>query len=138
MGFSEGAAVAASLLAAQERLLKDGLRSPFAFTCGIFFSAMVPLDVHSLENQNELRRLDPSMDGCVLTLPTTHIWSAADTLYPGAGVVVRDLSMQEAREEYVHGLGHSIPGTHSNEGVNEVTRAIRRTVERAMDIITQD
>jgi hypothetical protein len=63
--------------------------------------------------------------------PTAHIWDPTDTVHPGFGDGLRALCVETASEQYIHGLGHVVPGIRSDEGVKEVVRVIRRTIEKA-------
>jgi hypothetical protein len=130
MGFSEGAGVALSLLAMHDQLLKDGKPSPFLFKCGIFFCGAPAVDAALLQD-GLLRKLDSSTSDRVITLPTAHIWSREDDLHPGFGEASRMICSATTAEEYIHELGHTVPGAQSEKGVMEATRAIRRTIERA-------
>lgn len=130
MAFSEGAGVAASLLAYQERLMAAQKSSPFRFKFGIFFCGAGAFDAESLQ-QGILRELDPSVDGRVITMPTAHIWTRHDQVHPGFGQKLRALCADGVAEEYLHDFGHSVPGAQGEEGVVEATRVIRRTIERA-------
>jgi hypothetical protein len=130
IAFSEGAGVGASLLAYQEKMVAAGQSSPFTFTCGIFFSAAPPVDVQGMQ-RGELRHLSGAEDGRCIKVPTAHVWDPDDAVHPGFGEVLRGLCFEEAAEEYVHGLGHVVPGTQSEEGVKETVRVLRRTIERA-------
>jgi predicted esterase len=130
MGFSEGAAVALSLLAMHERLLNDHESSPFRFKCGIMFCGAAAFDVASL-GEGVLRKLDLATGDRAVTLPTAHIWSRKDDMHPGFGEASRAICSASSMEEYVHELGHTVPGARSETGVIEATQAIRRTIERA-------
>jgi hypothetical protein len=37
----------------------------------------------------------------------------------------------DTKEEFIHDLGHTIPGAQSGEGVPETVCVIRRTIDRA-------
>jgi predicted esterase len=130
MGFSEGAGVAASLLAAQEKSRATQGESKFQFKCGIFFCGAEAFDAPSLQS-GKLRKLESSTDGQIITLPTAHIWAKEDTLHPKFGQSLRKVCMDAVAEEFLHDLGHAIPGAQSRSGVLEATRAIGRTIERA-------
>ncbi|KAM7205907.1 Serine hydrolase (FSH1) domain containing protein [Rhypophila sp. PSN 637] len=124
MGFSEGGAVAASLLV-------EDTRRPFArFRCGIFLSAARPPDPDNIMTGSD-RRLDFYTDGVVLNIPTAHIWSPSGEICPGMGRNLALLCNQTLREEFVHLLGHQVPGSVSDEFLSGTIKAIERTVERA-------
>ncbi|KAF1951064.1 hypothetical protein CC80DRAFT_425430, partial [Byssothecium circinans] len=133
IGFSEGAAVALSLLSMHERLLRDQGSSPFHFKCGIFFCAGAAFDA-TLLHDGVLRKLDLASGDRAVTFPTAHIWARKDDVHPGFGEVSRVICSTSSVEEYVHELGHTVPGARSDDGVVEAVRAIRRTIERARDV----
>ncbi|KAJ4288368.1 hypothetical protein N0V90_011602 [Kalmusia sp. IMI 367209] len=133
LGFSEGALLAASLIIDQVK----NPNSPFAFKCGIFFSAIGTVDYLALR-KGELRALDPSVAGKVITIPTAHIWDPHDDFDPGMGDEflgiggpIRALCEDNTAEEFKHELKHEIPGSSGTVGVSESVRAISRTLERA-------
>lgn len=130
IGFSEGAGVGASLLAHQERMELEELSTPFAFKCGIFFSAAPPVDVDAMQ-KGDLQQLSAVKDGCCIKTPTAHIWDPNDSVHPGFGGALHTICLESNVEVYLHGLGHIVPGTKSEEGVKETVRAIRRTIERS-------
>ncbi|ORX94600.1 serine hydrolase FSH [Clohesyomyces aquaticus] len=132
MGFSEGAGVALSLLAMHAQLLETQKPSPFNFKCGIFFCGAPAFDAVSL-GAGILRKLDPASGDRPVTLPTAHIWSRDDELHPGFGEASRAICAGPNVEEYVHDLGHTVPGARSGAGVVEASRAVRRTIERARE-----
>jgi predicted esterase len=131
MGFSEGAAVAASLMVDHVRRTSAGQASPFAFKCAIFFCAANPVDAEAVQ-QGSIEMLDPTVTGQIIAIPTAHIWAPNDDVHSGFGQTLSALCADTYKEEYVHGLGHAIPGAQSADGVFESTRVIRRTIERAM------
>jgi hypothetical protein len=131
IGFSEGAGVGASLLAYQEARRGAGLESPFAFSCGIFFCGAPPVDVTAMQRGV----LQPVRGRGSIKSPTAHIWDPNDAVHPGFGNDLRELCEDAASEHYFHGLGHVVPGIRTNEGVKEIVRAIRRTIERARSLI---
>jgi hypothetical protein len=130
IGFSEGAGVGASLLAYQERMVACKSSTPFAFKCGIFFSAAPPVDVEAMQ-MGFLQRLSGSRDGRCIRVPTAHVWDPNDAVHPEFGEVLYTLCFENVMEHYIHDLGHVVPGTQSEEGVKETLRVIRRTIERS-------
>lgn len=126
LGFSEGGGLAASMIIEQFR----NPNSVFTFRCGVFFSAMWPIDLHEFQ-RSDLRNMDPISDGDLINIPTAHIWDPKDDLHPVVGSKARELCESSLVEEFKHGLGHEIPGTASTVGVFESVRAISRTIEKA-------
>ncbi|KAI0024629.1 serine hydrolase-domain-containing protein [Xylariomycetidae sp. FL0641] len=142
MGFSEGGIVAAMLL----------LHAGGGFRCAVFLSAALPLDPASAQEGSTALRCAVPSRGPLVTVPTAHIAEAAevaderlrerspmDALWVEAGY--RDLKqLREAlarlcqgdlREEFVHDLGHEVPGARLSKGLDGAVRAIERTIDRA-------
>lgn len=124
MGFSEGGGVAAFLL------IEDA-RRPFGnFKCAIFFSAAAPFDPDALR-EGQVRVADVATDGVLINVPTAHMWSAVDDENAEHARVVAGLSAEGLREEFVHRIGHDVPGSRSTEGLDEALRIIEHTIEKA-------
>lgn len=132
MAFSEGAAAAASLIIDYGRRTAAHEPSPFSFRCAIFFCAANPIDPDAIK-KGELVILNQARDGRIINIPTAHIWTRDDNVHPGFGQALMDICNVGLREEYIHDFGHIIPGAQSDAGVFETVRAIRRTLERAME-----
>lgn len=124
VGFSEGAGVALSLLVDDERQAHNN------FKCGIFFSAATPEDPDVISTGVH-RKLDVSTDGTVVNVPTAHIWSPDGDVHPSMGQEAVYLCDEKVREEFMHNLGHTVPGFTSNEAFSGALRAIERTIERS-------
>jgi hypothetical protein len=133
MAFSSGASLAATLLIGKQQTHTKG-KLCLPFKCAIFFSGAIPVDPIPLLQRSEIRRLDPKADKEIIKIPTAHIWGANDTLYPDFGPVLRDLSLSDLREEFVHQGGHEIPGPKDRNGVSNSLRIIKRTIEKALEI----
>ena len=88
----------------------------------------------ALYQRNEIRLLDPRVDQEVIKIPTAHIWGANDKLYPSFGPVLKDLSVSDLRQEFVHQGGHDIPGPKDRNGVSNSVRIIKRTIEKALEM----
>ncbi|KAF4589671.1 serine hydrolase FSH [Ophiocordyceps camponoti-floridani] len=129
MAFSEGASVAATLLAELARPDSD---EPIAtFRCAVFFCGLPPLDLQLRKSGRAVRMLDPAVDGVAVRLPTAHIWSGAGQVLPDAGRHLAALCDPDTREELIHDLGHQVPGSRSEQGLRQTVRVIERTLERA-------
>lgn len=126
MGFSEGGTVAAMLL------VEDARHGSFGgFQCAVFFSAAPPVDPDAVET-GVVRRLDPAVDGVVLTVPTVHMWSTTCT--PDEARVHQTLAQlcdASVRQIFLHGRGHDVPGAKSDE---EEFQGSVRAIERAIEI----
>lgn len=125
MGFSEGGTVAAMMLIEDLRHQSLG-----GIKCAVFFSAALPWDPDALR-AGTAKHVDPAMDGCLLTIPTAHLWSRT--------ISSEDIRIHESlanlcepslREIYLHDLGHDVPGFKSEDGLHGALRAIERTVEK--------
>ncbi|KAK7214381.1 hypothetical protein V2G26_002384 [Clonostachys chloroleuca] len=128
IGFSEGACVAATIMIADEQLPQP----VFRLKCGIFFCGLSPIDIQSCsDGKGEPRFLNYDEDGVMLRVPTAHIWSTEGGEFANMGKDLVTISDEGLREESIHRLGHEIPGSRSDEGLEEAIRAIERTIERA-------
>ena len=136
MAFSGGAAVAASLIVNYIRSTSAQEPSPFNFKCAVFFCAANPVDIAAIQS-GSLRKLDATVDGRLINIPTAHVWTPDDDVHPGFGKILGQLCAVDIKEEYIHQLGHTIPGAQSDEGVPETIRAIRRTIERAAEMFPE-
>lgn len=140
MGFSEGGIIAAMLL------IEDSRHSFAGFKCGIIFSAALPLDPDVVRSE-VVRCIDPDLDGVLLHVPTALIveenlarlrgrcplaalWGPGNDPQEGLVRVCAD----GVREVVRHDLEHQIPGSKSMAGFPETLKAIRRTIERAIDL----
>lgn len=132
VAFSEGASVAAGLI------IEDSQRSTpmFQFKCAIFFCGLAPVDMElTAQVGGRVRHLSKEVDSTVLRLPTAHVWSLEGD-HGDMGRALQELCEESLREEFVHDLGHDIPGSRSDEGLTETLRVIERTIERATYFIT--
>lgn len=124
VGFSEGGAAAAGAL------IEDAV-NPFGhFKCGIFFCAAVPLKL-DLAKTGQFQSLSAAVDGVVIKVPTAHIWSNEGESHPGMGKDLALLCEPSLRSEYVHRLGHDVPGARSDDFLSGTVRVIERTIEMA-------
>lgn len=125
MGFSEGGAVAAGALIADAQLRFADFRG------GIFFCATTPQDLGAALATGTVRDLDPARDGVVIDVPTAHVWSDRDRVHKDMGRDLVGLCRIDLRSEFVHGLGHDVPGARaSDKDFAGALLAVERTVER--------
>ncbi|KAH8890385.1 DUF341 domain protein [Thozetella sp. PMI_491] len=124
LGFSEGGAVAAWLL------LHDAQTPSPQFACGIFFCAAAPMDEDSWL-AGKMSNVTEAAGNVLINVPTAHIWSQAGDIFPGMGQRLVSMCNVELREDFIHHLGHEIPGSRSEECMPGALRAIERTIERA-------
>lgn len=127
LGFSQGAALAATYLA---RLSRDRPSKPVPSRCAIFFCGGIPFDPQALD-QGEIRLLDPKVTEPLLGLPTANIWGRNDSVWPGSSEVLYALCKDTYKNVYIHEEGHSIPGPRAKEAVQGCVRAIRRVIDQA-------
>ncbi|KAK3937138.1 serine hydrolase FSH [Diplogelasinospora grovesii] len=124
MGFSQGGGVAASAL------VEDARHRAGHFKCAIFLCAAPPIDP-GLIRIGVSRTMDVATDGVVINIPTAHIWSDAGDVCPGMGKQLVRMCNEDLRDEFVHQLGHDVPGSLSDEGLAGAVRVIERAIERA-------
>lgn len=130
MAFSQGAGLAATLLAHKSR---EGARQTElkpAFRVAVFFCGGVPEDPSGANGAGR-RLLSFEQDGEVIRIPTAHIWGANDQVYPTFGPVLSKLCDSNRRTTFVHQGGHEIPGAKDQGGVIGAIRAIERAIELA-------
>jgi hypothetical protein len=130
MAFSQGAGLAATLLAHESREDAHKTRPKPAFRVAVFFCGAVPQDP-SGANGAAWRLMSFEEDGEVIRIPTAHIWGANDQGYPTFGPVLSKLCDSNRRTTFVHRGGHEIPGAKDHDGVLGAIRAIERAIELA-------
>ena len=143
MAYSEGAALAASLIISRitrARWLKSTQPAIFSpFKCAIFFSGKIPGDADAAE-RGEIRFRHQDTDGELIPIPTAHIWGGNDFVWPHDGPVLCGLCKRETRTVFIHNGGHEIPGSRDHEipgstdkvAVSKAIEAIRKTIELAL------
>ncbi|MCJ1384591.1 hypothetical protein MMC17_007709 [Xylographa soralifera] len=129
MGFSQGALLASTLIARNEKQ-----RLPQPFKCAVFFSGGVPADYDAL-SLGRLHGIDLTIEGEAISIPTTHVWGSKDQQWPGRAFELSKVCSPRVRTIYIHDGGHEAPGSKSKSAVTSVVHAIRRTIDQA--IITQ-
>ncbi|KAI0015068.1 serine hydrolase-domain-containing protein [Xylariomycetidae sp. FL0641] len=131
MGFSQGAALAASLIVHKMRKASrtERQRQRPVFRFAVFFCGGIPYDAST----QPLRPLSFEADGPLIDIPTAHIWGANDQLYPSFGVVLSSLCRPDRKTDFIHPGGHEVPGPKDLDAVLMSTRAINRAIELAKD-----
>ena len=86
----------------------------------------------SLE-RNEPRLLDAGSVDQLLTLPTANIWGENDELWPGTSKVLSSFCSKENNSVFVHKEGHNVPGVKEKLALTSAVRAIRRTINKALN-----
>ncbi|KAI1179864.1 serine hydrolase FSH [Nemania sp. FL0916] len=128
LAFSQGAALAATLMA--QRWQRDPVAEAAdpIFKCAIFFGAGLPCDPASLQGEHP-QGLSAKLHGEVIHVPTTHVWGQKDpSPYPP---MLADLCKSELRQVYIHEGGHGIPGLQNGEALRESVRVIQRSISLA-------
>lgn len=130
LAYSQGATLAAMFL------IQHAEKYPFSalpFRCAIFISGGIPADPTALE-KGEIRFLHQERNGELLKLPTAHIWGRNDNLWPGTSQILSGLCEVSSRFIFVHDEGHDVPSARSREAVLGAVRAIRRTIDLALNV----
>ncbi|KAG8162667.1 hypothetical protein KVR01_007145 [Diaporthe batatas] len=132
IGFSQGGALAATLLAAESR----GLLPPFETTgndsrlkCAIFLSCGQPWDFAALESGVE-RRLSAEADGVCIRIPTAHFWGSNDMEGFLGNHEVVSLCEEKNRVVSVHKSGHGIPTASRPADLMGLVKGLERTIQR--------
>ena len=106
--------------------------SPLPFRCAIFISGGIPADPDALD-KGEVSLLHGARDGQLLKLPTAHIWGRNDNLLPGTSQVLSGLCEEARMFISTHDEGHDVPSAGSKAAVLGAVRAIRRTIDMALN-----
>ncbi|KAL4924023.1 serine hydrolase FSH [Aspergillus undulatus] len=131
MGFSQGAALAYSLL--EHHAQTKGDDAPPLFKAAVFICAPVPYDLSGREREAKAETETatspgPGDGGYIVTIPTAHIVGRQDALYE-QGVRLYGMCEPRNAELYDHGGKHSIP--FDRERNNAMVAVIKRAIERA-------
>lgn len=135
IGFSQGGALATTLIAAEERGL---IPSPPAggsgrsrVKCAILLSCGQPWDFAALQACED-RRLLAGTDGVCIHMPTAHFWGRND----GEGFLgnhdVATVCDERVRVESVHMAGHGVPSGARPAELQAMVEAFEMTVQRAL------
>ena len=128
IGYSQGAALAASLLLQDQHDQASQLQP--RFKCAIFFSGGLPFRPAALRC-SKVEYLDPVVDGQPINIPTANIWGSNDVDFPDTSPKLSQLCEARCRDEVVHDGGHVIPAL-KGDLLADVVNAFQRTVERAL------
>ncbi|KJZ74780.1 hypothetical protein HIM_05897 [Hirsutella minnesotensis 3608] len=107
IGFSEGAAAAASLILEEKRRY-DTAGIPRQIKCGVFFSGWPPLALG--ENDLALALADTTEDR--IDVPTCHVIGSDDPYLDGA-MALYNVCEEDSAILFDHGTGHFIPRDQS-------------------------
>lgn len=118
MAFSQGASLAAAILADKNQLQRLRLR------CGIFLCGRLPFTDAGYRYPHTT--ISPQDMELRIGIPTAHIWGAEDKQEPGQGLALSELCRPEWRHTYIHGGGHEVPGARDKDDLAESANVIRR------------
>ena len=127
IGFSEGASLAASLIA-REAADPSSTRLQPAFACALFLSGGVPFD-YGAAVEGKARHLSTEADGEPVAVPSVNVWGRNDTEHPDTSTVLARLCQREGRVEVVHNGRHELPASRDPEFAAMV-RAFQDVMER--------
>ncbi|KAI4123544.1 MAG: hypothetical protein LQ338_005217 [Usnochroma carphineum] len=128
LAFSQGAALASTLMVKKWREDPAAQRLDPVFPCAVFLSGGVPCDPDALLARGQIRTLDFPLDGVVIPVPTACIWGKDDLPFPPRLGALCDATK---RTIVVHEGGHEVPGSKDKDAVTATVHAIRRTVAKA-------
>lgn len=130
IGFSQGAALAATYIAQYESLNKDHLYHELPFKCAVF---ICPGPVWRWEpragDDDDLSHMDPAEENISINIPAAIIWGAKDELAEG-GRNVRDFCDSTTRESYTHPGGHEIP--RKKVELDAMVKCVKAAMEKAV------
>ncbi|CAG8960788.1 hypothetical protein HYFRA_00002325 [Hymenoscyphus fraxineus] len=130
IGFSQGAALAATYIAQYEAQNRDQLYHEMPFKCAVF---ICPGPVWRWEprdgDEGELTHMDPDVEEVSINIPAAVIWGAADELAEG-GRIVSEFCDSTTREKYVHPGGHEIPRKPGE--LKAMVKIVRAVMEKAV------
>jgi pimeloyl-ACP methyl ester carboxylesterase len=121
MGFSQGAALAFSLLLHHAE--KYGPSAPPLFKAAVFICAGAPYELSGKTTFSI-----PDGADYPVKIPTAHVVGKQDPLYP-QGLRLRELCEPSKAEFYDHGSKHMIPFDATNN--DAMVAVIERVIERA-------
>ncbi|KAK2606933.1 hypothetical protein N8I77_005652 [Diaporthe amygdali] len=133
IGFSQGGALAATLLAAEERgqLPYPSGSSRSRLKCAIFLSCGQPWDFAALQ-AGENRRLTFDTDGVCIRIPTAHFWGRNDTEGFIGNYDMSLLCDDKNRVSFAHMAGHGIPTGSRPAELEAMVKCIETTMQRAL------
>ncbi|KAF2690331.1 hypothetical protein K458DRAFT_288949 [Lentithecium fluviatile CBS 122367] len=126
IAFSQGGVLASTLLVRQAR------RGPNAgcVRVAMFFSGLIPVDPDLLE-RGVIAPLDHAQAGEMISIPTVHVWGAAEQGELPWPPKLYKLCKGETREQFQHTGGHEIPSSKDRVAVAEIVQKMRRAIWRA-------
>ncbi|KAJ5584768.1 uncharacterized protein N7459_004568 [Penicillium hispanicum] len=120
MGFSQGAALAAALIAHHAKTQPG--TAPL-FRAAVFLCGAAPFEGSGVE------QIAPQPDVFPITIPTAHVVGKLDSLFPD-GMKLFGLCEPAQAAFYDHGSKHMVPFDMKN--TEEMVRVIEETVAKAM------
>lgn len=134
IAFSQGALLTSTLLARKEKDSSKTERNGMMkrpFKCAVFFSGGVPVAYDALL-RGEIRTMELTTEGEIISIPTAHVWGSQDTLWPGRALALSEMCSSNMRTVYIHDGGHEVPGSKSKAAVTGTVHVIRKTIDQAL------
>ncbi|TGO92075.1 hypothetical protein BPOR_0011g00260 [Botrytis porri] len=135
MGFSLGAAFAATLLLRDEMRRSKSEANYYhilakakpRFKCAIFICGTLPPDLDALEH-GDIQALRAKDFHSVITVPTVHLWSTRDVDHATQSKELVRMCEERSRVEILHAGGHSVP--HQGDELKAVAAAVHEFINR--------
>ncbi|KAF7912790.1 uncharacterized protein EAF01_001811 [Botrytis porri] len=135
MGFSLGAAFAATLLLRDEMRRSKSEANHYhilakakpRFKCAIFICGTLPPDLDALEH-GDIQALRAKDFHSVITVPTVHLWSTRDVDHATQSKELVRMCEERSRVEILHAGGHSVP--HQGDELKAVAAAVHEFINR--------
>lgn len=134
IGFSQGGALAATLLVAEARgqISAPPKATGSRLKCAIFLSCGQPWDLKALALNQERRILAETDGECLISIPTAHFWGRNDREGFLGNYEVARICDERVRVEVEHSAGHGIPAGSRPADLDAVVKAFKVTVQRAL------
>ncbi|THV55723.1 hypothetical protein BGAL_0004g00450 [Botrytis galanthina] len=134
MGFSLGAAFAATLLLRDEMRRSKSEPNHYhipkaepRFKCAIFICGTLPPDLNALEH-GDIQTLRAKDVHSVITVPTIHLWSTEDVNHAAQSKELVQMCEERSRVEILHAGGHSVP--HQGDELKAAAAVVHEIVNR--------
>ena len=131
LAFSQGAALAATLMIRKLRQNPVEQHLSPLFKCGVFISGGIPADYGGLLD-GKIRLLSHAEDGELIPVPTANIWGQDEGEFSGNSKQLAGLCQSQGRVIFIHKGGHEVPGSRSRDAVTASVNAVRRTIQTAL------
>lgn len=132
IGFSNGAALAATMLLGQRRLWSMEQNPQSSIKMVVLLSSSSPGDPLWLLEKGMIKAVDEDQ-GRLIDIPTAHIWGKNDKDWAETSANVVHLCIADKRTVLIHEGGHEFPGGKDKSAVLGAVHAIRRTINTTSD-----